>query len=286
MPIGGKGDKRTFFTGFDEESGAWYALDNAALLMPAIAGQSATYLFRISVDLDAPVKLPALQQALDRVADRFPYFTVELRHGIFWHYMEHRNETPVVEADSDYPCQAFGIFRRGRCLYRVRARANTIACEFFHVITDGTGGLRFLKNLVVEYFRLIGVPVDAPDPELCDLDAKPSAEEYEDAYKKSFPDGYLKPETETRAYHYQSAMLPRGIYRVTSGILPLKAALDKARELGVTLTELLAAVYIDALQETWFDAPKWARKQGKINLEVPVNMRKFIETKTNRNFTP
>ncbi len=285
MPDGSKGKRQHFHTGFDEETGAWYALDNAALLMPAIAGQAATYLFRFSFELRERIKLPELQAALDRVSARFPYFTVELRHGLFWHYMEKRQTGPRVEADDIYPCQSFDIFRRGRCLYRVRAHDRTITCEFFHVITDGTGGIRFLKNLVAEYFRRLGVEPDARDPELYDLDAKPSPGEYEDAYKKSCPDAYLKPEAEGKAYHYRSPLLPKGVYRVTSGIVPLKPALAKAKELGVTVTELLAAAYIDALQETWFADPRARRGTGKIRLEVPVNMRKFFETESNRNFT-
>ena len=276
---------KKFFTGFDEDTGLWYALDNAALLMPAIAGQAATYLFRISFELTDLIKLPILQQALAKTSRRFPYFTVELRHGLFWHYMEPHKQMPIVEKDSIFPCQAFAIFQKGRCLYRVRARSNTIACEFFHVITDGTGGLRFMKNLVAEYYRLQGIDVNSSDPELYNLYSKPSPEEYEDAYKKSCPDTYPRPEKESRAYHIQSKMLPRGNYRITNAITSLSSALGKAKQYGVTLTELLSAIYIDTLQTIWFNQQLPQKKRSKIVLEIPVNMRKFFTTSTNRNFS-
>ncbi|MEZ4627989.1 MAG: hypothetical protein R2912_07880 [Eubacteriales bacterium] len=41
----------------------------------------------------------------------------------------------------------------GFCM-RVRYYHNRIAVEFFHVLTDGTGGQVFLQTLVAEYLRL------------------------------------------------------------------------------------------------------------------------------------
>ncbi|MBL8967472.1 MAG: hypothetical protein JNG85_10695 [Spirochaetaceae bacterium] len=271
--------------------GSWYALDNAACIMPAVAGGAASSLFRLSATLDTPVKLPALEEALERTLRRFPYFVTELRPGLFWHYLEPATRRPRVVADARSPCQDFDMHRRGTCLFRVRARERTIACEFAHVISDGTGGIRFLKKLLVEYFRVLGVePVTpearAADPDLAALDEPPHPEECEDAYNRHFPWNYPYPAPEGRAFHIECPLLPLGDYRVIVGILPLKPTIALAKSFGVSLTDFLIAVYMDALQEMYFAAPARIRRaRPRIAIEVPVNMRQFYETRTNRNFS-
>jgi hypothetical protein len=282
-------------TGFHDETGPWYALDNAGIIMPAVSNAVATSLFRISADLSESVNVAALQEALDRCARRFPYFAVELRRGFFWYYFEPHEGELRVKADGECPSQDYDINRRGHCLFRVRARGHRIACEFSHVLSDGTGGLRFLKNLLVEYFRIRGIPPKtarvsgegaAADPDLYDLDERPDAQEYEDAYNRYFTEEYPSPSKLPRAFHIRSPQLPRCLYRITCGIVPLDAALAKAKEYGASLTELLAAVFLDALQDIWLAAPAGQRRRrSRLAVEIPVNMRKFYQTKTNRNFS-
>ncbi|MGO8692272.1 MAG: hypothetical protein ACLQMF_01255 [Rectinemataceae bacterium] len=274
-------------TGFNDETGPWYALDNAGIIMPAVSNSVSTSLFRISAGLDEPVNVAALQEALDRCARRFPYFVVQLRRGFFWYYFEPHEGKLRVKADGECPSQDYDINRRGHCLFRVRARGNRIACEFSHVLSDGTGGLRFLKNLLVEYFRLRGVAAEAvADPDLYDLEGRPDALEYEDAYNRYFTEEFPNPSRLPRAFHIRSPQLPRGIYRITCGIVPLDAVLAKAGEYGASLTELLAAVFLDALQDIWLASPTGQRgRRPRLAVEIPVNMRKFYPTATNRNFS-
>lgn len=280
-------NRRKARTGFRDESGSWYILDNAATIMPPTTDSVATGLFRVSADLDAPVNLPSIQVALERTARRFPYFSVELRRGLFWYYLEPHEKPVRVELDPESPSQSFRMRRRGTCLFRVRVRGRRIACEFSHALTDGTGGVRFLKTLLVEYFRLRGVEAGGEDPDVYRLDEKPEAEEYEDAYNRHFSGVYPHPEAGKPAFQLGARLLPRHQYRVISGVLPLASALAKAKEFGVSLTELLAAAYLDALQSIWFSAPEKERRRQRpvAAVEIPVNMRKFYPTKSNRNFS-
>jgi hypothetical protein len=288
------GNDRKSVMRFRDEGGLWYGLDNAAIIMPAVSNATNTSLFRISVDLVEAVKLPLLDAALARVARRFPYFVVELRRGFFWHYLVPHLAPPRVQPDSASPCQGFSIHNRGTLLFRVRARGRTIAGEFSHILTDGTGGMRFFKNLLVEYCRLLdpadaglrpGSAAIAGDPDLYDLDAPIEAEETEDAYNRYYSGNYPFPEREQPAFHIHSALLPRGIHRVTTGIIPLADFHAKAKEYGASITELLTAIYIDALQGIWREAPPLRRRSHRLSIEVPVNMRSFLPTRTNRNFS-
>ena len=272
---------------FSDEVGEWYCLDNAALIMPSVSDAVSTYLFRLSATIDEAVHIPSLQLALEKTARRFPYFCVELKQGFFWNYLEPHKAAPRVVADQASPCLGFNMHARNLLLFRVRAKNRTIACEFSHVLTDGTGGLRFLKNLLVEYFRLRGLaPGIFSDSDLYDLDSPPEYGENEDAYNRYFPEKYPHPSPEKPAFKVNSDRLPSGHYRVITGAVPLDAALGVAQKFGVSLTELFAAAYFEALQEIWLaSARKKRRIRPRIAIEVPVNMRKFLETKTNRNFS-
>lgn len=280
-------NKRKSRTGFRDEDGAWYILDNAATIMPAVSNRVNTSLFRVSATLDAPVHLPSLEEALSRTVGRFPYFAVELHRGFFWYYLEPHAAPIHVVADAESPSQDFNVNRKGTCLFRVRAQGHRIACEFSHTLTDGTGGFRFLKNLLVEYCRLRGAEPASFDPDVYELSARPDPEEYEDAYNRFFSGEYPHPEAGKRAFQISSPRLEPFNYRVMTGIVPVKPALELAKRYGVSLTELITAVFIDAFQAMYFDLPpkERRRRQPFAAIEVPVNMRKFYETKSNRNFS-
>lgn len=273
-------------TRVEDATGAWYTLDNAAVIMPAVSDRVATSLFRVSATLDAPIRLPEFGKALSRTCGRFPYFLVELRRGIFWYYFEPASRPVEPEADAAFPCQDYRIRKRGSHLFRVRLSGARVACEFSHVLTDGTGGFVFLKTLLSEYVRELGAdPGVAPD--VPDAAGRPDAEEYEDAYQRYYREGLPHPEKLPRAFHDLSPLLPRYRYRVISGIFPLEKALAVARDRGASLTELLCAAAMDAFVSVRNSYPEGRRRRTKsvVAVEVPVNMRRFYPTKTLRNFT-
>jgi hypothetical protein len=275
---------------FHDETGTWYGLDNAATIMPAISDTVSTSLFRIEVRVDHEVDPLVLTKALRRTGDRFPYFVVELRRGFFWYYLERHTQARLVRQDSACPCQDYNINKRGNALIRIMAEGRRIAGEFSHALTDGSGGLRFMQTMLTEYFRLRGVHPGAAlgEGEFADIyriDDLPKAEEYEDAYNRHFTRKLPIPDPGIPAFQIRSATLPRHRFRITSGTLPLAPLLAKAKSYGVSLTELFAAVYLDALQEIWLASGKRAQKRWLLGVEIPVNMRKFYPTLSNRNFS-
>jgi len=79
---------------------------------------------------------------------RFPYFNVSLGSGIFWHFLEFIDQPPRIQAEEKIPCTAFALERKNEPLYRVIVRANRISVEFIHILTDGRGGMDYLKSLL------------------------------------------------------------------------------------------------------------------------------------------
>ena len=92
----------------------WYKLDNAGKLYPAIAGVRMSTVFRLSVVLNRTVDQIVLQNALDSVIERFSYFKVNLRRGIFWYYFEYTKKNPKVEKETYYPCMFLNYKKKGR----------------------------------------------------------------------------------------------------------------------------------------------------------------------------
>lgn len=297
-------------TGRFDEAGTWYALDNAGIIMPAMSNEYTTGMFRFEAELEDPIDLELMQKALALTVRRMPYFNVRLRRGFFWYYFEQCDDMPPLYPDSPSPCQGWNINRPGTRMFRVRCQGRRVAGEFNHTLTDGTGGMTFLKTLLANYFMLKGIePGVAPDaPEFRDILTSPQwiektlpllderaqkdkypaqefpPEEFEDAYQRYFPKGLPAPEMNPKAFHIRSNPLPKGQYRLIRGELSAAEALAEAKRRFVTLTELMTAVYLDALQQLWHQTVPQPREHH-ITVEVPINLRTMFPSRTYRNFS-
>ncbi len=272
-----------------DESGAWYSLDNAGIIMPAVTDSRNTGLFRFEVILKEAPDKEILARALAQTAARFPYFNVSLRRGFFWYYLDQCPSSPPLYPDEDQPCQEWNINDKGTRMFRIRLSGKRVAGEFSHALTDGSGGISFMKSLLARYFSLRGLDlgIDLGQGEWSDIadpDGSADPEEFEDGYQRFFPGTLPPPEPNPKAWHQRGPILPRGEYRIITGIVNLASTLAEAKRRGITITELLGAVYLDALQEIWFALPK-KPKEHFISLEIPVNLRQFFSTKTMKNFS-
>ncbi|MCE7742860.1 MAG: hypothetical protein GOP50_10435 [Candidatus Heimdallarchaeota archaeon] len=263
-----------------------YRMDNAAVLFSFVCNERITCLFRMAATLKEPINVNVLQRALDRIIGRFPYYRVNQRPGFFWFYWETNLGKPKVMADSKYTSQEMPMRKKGIFPFRVRAFQNRIAVEFYHALTDGTGAITFLKALVAEYLTQKGIKTDDWG-EVYHFGQQPHDEEYEDAFKRFYNPMYPKPKLLEVAFQIPHKLEKTGIFHMTTGIIDIKEILAKSKELNVTLTEFLSAVYIDSLQKIFYDLPeKMQKKLAKpIRIMIPVNLRRFFPTKTMRNFS-
>ncbi len=138
----------------------WFKLDNAGKLYPAVSNSRWSSAFRVSAELTEPVDPQRLQRAVDRVMPRFPSFKARMRRGVFWFYLEEIKEPLTVRLDTGHPCMPFDFRRDNGYLMRVFYYRNRISAEFFHSLTDGTGGMTFIKTLTAEYLRQLGRKVE------------------------------------------------------------------------------------------------------------------------------
>lgn len=266
--------------------GDWLPLDNAAKIYPSTASEESPAEFRLGFTLRRPVRLLYLQRAVERLMPRFPYFQVTLRRGFFWYYLQRTSAVPQIELLQNVPDTVISIRDRSSPLLRVSVRGETVAVDFSHIITDGSGGIRFLLSLAAEYLRQGGHSIPA-HPAVMEPDAAASPEEAEDAHRLRFAGSRGQPANLGPAYHLADRPFRRRRYRALRGLMPTEKVLQLAKTQGVTLTEYLAALYMHSLARVYRREQRDGRRQrhSTIRLEVPVDMRRYHPSRTMRNFS-
>ncbi len=265
----------------------WMRLDNAATIFPSLNSPRSTSFYRLSVSLHKPVDPGCLQKALDRCLKRFPYYSMRLKQGAFWMFLEHYDRRMLVEEDQFYPCLLLKTPKQKDHLLRILYLEDRISMEMSHILTDGTGAIIFLKNLSAEYLRQSGIPVD-PDEDLgiLDLDGRQHPDETIDAYRKIYQPQSPKEPMTPNAYQLRAKkMTPWGVNRIITGIIPTEQLQGLSRKAGVTITEYLVSVLMYTFLGLQAKERNRVRRRQPVRILVPVNLRKFYPIKNMRNFS-
>lgn len=266
-----------------EQKLRWLPLDNAAKIYPAARRQNWSNVFRLSATLKEPVDLPIMQTALDITVRRFPSIAVRLRRGVFWYYLQQLSEVPEIREESSYPLTRMSRDETRRCAFRVLVYQRRIAIEIFHSLTDGNGALVFLKSLVAEYLQQkYGVHIPAEQGVLGRLE-EPSEAELEDSFQK-YAGTMTASRQENTAWRLSGTPEPAGFLHVTCFQLPVQEVLTKAHEYGISLTNFLCAVLMQAMQQMQKEKIPNPQKRRPIKVLIPVNLRKLFDSRTLRNF--
>ena len=261
----------------------WMKVDNAGKIYPAAKNKEWTNLFRLSMTLAEPVDPVILQSALDVTVKRFPSIAVRLRRGIFWYYLEEVPHAPKVKKDGAWPLVHM-VFRDTRkCAFRVLYYENRIAVELFHAITDGSGGMIFLKTLVAEYLTQKHSIAIKCEKGVLNRGDEPTAEETEDSFVKNCGTVAEKREN-TPAFLLKGEKEPDGRRHLTCGILDAEKLHALASEKGVTVTVYLAAVMVETLAAMQNEKCRPGKKKRPVKVLIPVNLRPLFGSKTLRNF--
>ncbi len=266
-----------------ERKQQWMRLDNAAKIYPAALRKKWSNVFRLSATLSEPVDRDVLRAALDVTLRRFPSIGVRLRKGIFWFYLERVPEVPEITEEQSYPLVHMSYASIRECAFRVVVYKNRIAVELFHALTDGTGGMIFLKTLLAEYLsRKYDISVPNTDGVLCRMD-EPSPEELEDSFIKNA--GTVSAgRKEATAYRLTGTTEPDGFVHLTTFMLDAAEVKEKAHEHSATVTEFLTAAMMQAILRLQAEKVPHRSRRKPVKVLVPVNLRSLFPSKTLRNF--
>ena len=255
----------------------WFPLDDAAKIYPLSMKPGSMSVFRLSVYLREPVAPELLQMALDFTIRRFPSFATTLKKGFFWHYLDTAKRRFQVSEEADIPCRPLKVSKSGSPAFRVLYWNRRISVEFFHVLTDGSGGMLFLKALTGEYLRLKGLGPE--EPHLWDLGENPDREEFENAFARIEQSPSSSGFMDRAALQMDGRLSQNRPCRVLHFKMEASQLRQAAKSHAATVT-----VYLLALM---FIAGKAATDEleGEQSIQVPVNMRKFYPSNTVRNFS-
>ena len=260
---------------------AWVKLDNTALLFPAIASREMSNVYRIAVTLKEEIDGDLLQKAQDIVLPQFLAFRMNLKTGIFWYYLEENDrKPPKVVQENSYPGTYINKSQNNHYLFRVTYYKKRINLEVFHALTDGYGGLLFLKELVYQYLRL-----SHPDELAGEKDrlSPGLVLDMEDSYVKNFKTAQSRKEAyrSRKSVIIKGEHLPRGEMGVIHGYIPLDQLKDASKRHGVTINQYLVGVFVYSIYKEYL---KECISDRPINLCVPVDLRGFYDSKTIKNF--
>lgn len=261
----------------------WLRLDNAAKIYPAALRRNWSNVFRLSATLTEPIDREVLRAALNVTIRRFPSIAVRLRKGAFWFYLERIPEAPQILDEKSWPLAHMSYAEMKKCAFRVVVYDKRIAVELFHALTDGTGGMIFLKTLLAEYItQKYSMTVPNTEGVLCRMD-EPTAQELEDCFLQN-AGTVAASRREATAYKLTGEKEPDGFVHLTTFMLDTESVKDCAREHNATVTEFLTAAMMQAILRLQKEKVHCVNRRKPVKVLVPVNLRTLFPCNTLRNF--
>lgn len=273
-------DKKISKEGFTP---AWMKLDNAAKIYPAARRRNWSSVFRLSMSLTEDVNRYVLQTSLEATIRRFPSIAVRMKKGAFWYYLEQLEHAPVIIDDGPFPTKRMEKKEIRKCAFRVLCFKNRIAVEFFHALTDGNGGMVFLKTLVAEYIEQKYSKQIPCEKGVLDVAQEPLEEELEDSFLK-FTGEVSAGRKEQTAFHLSGNKNLDGYKNLICFSMDVNDVIAVAKGYNTTMTCLMTSLLIKSIIEIQNDRIPIRKLQRPVKVLLPVNLKNFFKSNTLRNF--
>lgn len=254
-------------------------LDNAATIYPSIREENWDFVYRESVVLNKPVNKDILQRAVDEAKDRFPSFFVRIKSGVFWNYFESLDARLLVQEENFFPCARF-LKGSNQHLIRVLNYKNRISVECFHAVADGRSTLKFLNSLVYRYLQLSGVKFSSENGVLNTQDL-PREDELVDSFLEYGDDSKKLKHKEVKAYRIKGTPEEFGVVNSIIATMSVKNLKEISAKHNAKLFEFIIA----CLGFSIYKRANKSEKNRPIKISVPIDLRRFFESNTLRNFS-
>lgn len=298
QPQGGKGKgKRSldsllsyWFQNKAEDYKPSINLENASIAFPSLVTSRDSKVFRLTAVLTSPVDRDLLQQALDQTYRHFPLYQAVIRRGFFWYFFEKSKLQPRVQEEQDSPCLPIYHYDHKHLLFKVLYYQKSIHLEVFHALSDGAGAFWFFQLLVSNYVFL-AYPEAARQTRLGDADLLPRHDpkgQLADSFADYFKQGRARKRSSGRLTNapsdFKRVLKIKGQraedlrMQIIQAEMPVRPLLDWAKSLGVSLSVLLTALWIEAISKTS------QKSDFAVVISVPMNLRQYYPSSTARNF--
>lgn len=258
----------------------WSRLDNTAKIFPSNSTPNDSKVFRLSCELKEAADPAVLQHALDKTLEEFPLFRSVMKKGLFWYYLEESALEAAVGPEVLPPCAPLYDRNSKTLLFRAIYYGRRISLEVYHVLADGAGALQFFCTMLSYYlFEKHKADFSGSFPEV--VSESSQWQKGEDGFQKYYErPRWPQPSRERNAYRLRGERLPENRLGIVEGCMRLDLVLDCARSRNVTLTELMTAVLILAVQEEM----SLRDSRRPVVITVPVNLRGYFPSESARNF--
>ena len=257
----------------------WDKLDNTAQIFPVIAREGMSNVYRLSAVLKEDIDQQALQKALDKILPYFDVFNSMMKKGIFWYYFEeNKMRAPRVKEEAGYPCRYINPYKNNNYLFRVTYYKNRINLEVFHALTDGNGAFVFLKELIYQYLRNITPELEGKVKDTLGIE---TSLDQEDSYLKNYKKKEKKSYKTRRSIIIKGMKFQTNCIGVVHGIMNVEDIKKVAKQYGVTINQYIVGVYTWAIYNSVL---KKKPSKKPIVTAVPVNLRPYFDSDTNKNF--
>ncbi len=255
----------------------WRKLDDQAKVFALASNNKYSSIFRLSAILKEEINKEILYEALKLALQKYKVFKVKMRKGFFWYYFEENDKNPIITVENDYPFKKINTKENNDYLFKVTYFNNKINIDFFHALTDGTGGVEFLNDLIYRYLEL-----KHPE-ELREEKIKEEIilKESENAYRKNYKFLDEKKNKLERAYLLKGDTLKNGEFAINHFNINVNELKQISKENGCTISAYLVAMIAYSIYETNYKVNNGKRP---INISVPISLRKYFPSETISNF--
>ncbi len=257
----------------------WLKIDNAGKIFPAVSSDSRSSTFRLSMYLNEDIDPIVLEKVVNDLLVRFDTFNVKIKTALFWNYFAANNNYFKVEEENAIIGQ-YKLNSPTHYCFRVLYYQKRITLETFHSVSDGTGAMEFLKSIVYEYLKEKGVDFDSEGK----IYSKKVINPYEklDAFTYNYDAKNKLSLKEEKAFKLKGEYYPENYNLFIKASFKTGEFIELTHQSEVTATQYMVALLIYAI---YLNEPRCKKSKKPIKIFVPVNLRKFFEVETLRNFS-
>lgn len=263
-------------TNKEEHKLYWRRLDNSAKIFPISAGKKYSTVFRFSAVMKEKVHPKMLEKAVEKALEDYKFFKVRMKSGFFWNYLEYNPKKPIIEKEKEYPCKYINPHTNNNYLFKVTYFENKINIDIFHSLTDGNSGNMFFRQIIYNYLEILHPDVFVEERTLRKIDV-----DTEDSYMKNYNKKAKSNASQQKAYELKGKKIGLGAISAIHEIIDLEELKQETKKYNSTITQYLTAVLIYSIYEE-----NYKKHKGKkpIKVCIPVNLKKYFQSKTISNF--
>lgn len=259
----------------------WFRLDNAAKVFPSISKANRTNIFRLSFTLTEEINPTLLKEAIDIVLDRFSSIKTTIRRGLFWYYLEPNKKDIPLEKETSYVCSEINPKENNGYFFRFLYFKSKISIEVFHALTDGTGALEILKSVVFTYLNLSGIKIEN-DGQIITDDIEERLEETKDSFLTNYDKKIKQDKKDPKSCKIDGVNYDDNYVSIIKGVCSVSSIKEVSKKYNCTVNELITACIVYSASRS-LNLIKY--KNRPFQVVVPVNLRKYFNSRTMRNFS-